>query len=753
MSGGRSLKYLTIGLRRDKNFLDLQDKEQALNNLLNDVVSTTEPGTSFISEDLDALRGLQSTNVTLSKLTELADITVKYSALEEGLIVEKTVTPIVTLRDRIENAYLITSENPAIQGGKGLNCRFIESTEINPGTKTSTGEPGPNSTEGTPSANGIFDFKSDQIKEIFWAAGYFNFPTTIDPTFRNQYGGLQWTGWFAPSLRDPNVNITLYSTGLYLFEYDLREDGNWETLASVYDTEREITVLIGGVDVTTVTLIPGDVKYVAVGDYWGSYTLEGPNVTVIDIQGDVVTLDNIITVNDNTLVTVIKVLGETRTYSVVNLPTVPVSNFVKVRISVWWPDNDETLSEKNADFNYIGSNLSFYYMYDTKPEPPVADSDEIRTFLNEIVTPYQNQIGSTGQYKNFYVNNSSLLNFVPVSGFSQIVKHSGTVNVTYNDYNSIITISSSSTTAAIGDIIVPAISTSFISSLPDKLVVIKDDVSSTVKVITRELGQSQEIPSYIVNHRGFVDWIYGTISGTTVTITVGNTDLLRLDFLVIRTNTALDSWIRITSIDQNTNTFTTSVGLGDSATDVLVLIYSDKTLIDTSKDVPCQGVFGQVVRTTAAQGSIIIEMISVSGIVANNFYVQFDGFTDTSTLVTAVDGVTNTITIDKPIISQILQDSTLVFIPTTTSASNLATLEACVVPLNTAPPFIGTPAGLSAFERGIRSSTPTLAITTNNIVLDLPQAKVTTTTTPSQFDRKVFLTINGNQYGILGKSV
>ena len=43
--------YKRTGLRRDKNFADLSDSKQALNNLLDTLVDTAD-GT-FISEDLE----------------------------------------------------------------------------------------------------------------------------------------------------------------------------------------------------------------------------------------------------------------------------------------------------------------------------------------------------------------------------------------------------------------------------------------------------------------------------------------------------------------------------------------------------------------------------------------------------------------------------------------------------------------------------------------------------------------------------
>lgn len=737
----RSLKYLTIGLRRDKNLSDVQDSTQALNSLLNNLFSTSEPGTSFISEDLDAIRGLQNTNLTVQKLSALADTTVQASKIEldpvtGGLIVvEETVTPIVRLKDRLENAYLITSENPAIRGGKGLNCRFIESTEINTGSRASTG-------------SDIFDFNSNQKEEIFWAAGYFNFSTAIDPTFRNQYGGLQWTGWFSPSLRDPDVNIYINSTGLFIFEVDLKEDGDWQTLASVYAASRSVEVANTASEATTIVLSPGEGKYVSEGDYWGAYDEEGSNVIVNSVDGDTVVLDSPVSVVASQNVNVIKILGETNTRSMVALPSVAVGNFLKIRISAWWPDNDEDIFNKTVEFDYIGSSLGFSYMYNVKPDP-TPEPLEIRQFLQDIVTPSQNLMGEITNNKNFYVNNSALINFSPVSGFSQILKH-GPVNLTVTDYNEVIRFASSVPNALIGDVIVPTVAGTFINTLPNRRLVIKDDISSAVRVADQQADTNITLPVYIVDNKGFVNWLYGTVTGNSVTIVEGDADLLRKDYLAITTATAPDSWIRITDIDKIANTFTTSVSLG--AGTILILVYSDKSLIDASKDIVCEGVFGQELQSTVASGNQLT-LKAVSGVVLGQV-VQYAGADPANPVI--IDGATvtditgNIVTISSAITGEIRQDSTIVFAPSGTTIN----VEGCVIPLNTAPPFVGTVAGLSTAGLGIRTvaSNPTLAVTVNDLKLDLPAEDITLASTSNTFNRKLQVILGSSSYSILAKN-
>ena len=198
-------KYITLGLRRDLNLADLADKTAALDSLLDNLVNDGGPGETFTSADLDALRGVQNLNLPIDKLRDIAGLTVKSTTLtvgSNGVTVETTnpVEPTIRIKDRIENVKSITGDIPGIRGGLGLLARFISSSNWNTGTQTSIGST-------------IFNQTSDQETEVFWAGGYFSFSGSIDRTFGDQYGGIQWTGFFAPSINDTTPEITFITTG------------------------------------------------------------------------------------------------------------------------------------------------------------------------------------------------------------------------------------------------------------------------------------------------------------------------------------------------------------------------------------------------------------------------------------------------------------------------------------------------------------------------------------------------------------
>ena len=231
-------KYVTIGLRQDKNLSDVPDPTTALNNLLNNLVSDGDSTENFISEDLDAIRGLQNTNINTEILSTLSGTTVNYSVQttdpESGNLIVKDipVVPTVTLKDRIDNIRSVTGSIPAYLGGTGLLARYVDSTDINTGIKTSTGAT-------------IFDINDDPItgqkKEIFWLSGTFKFPSVLDKSFKNQYGGIQWTGYFSPMIAASYIDISVSTTGLFIFEYDLNDTGNWVTAYNLYSDVRTFT--------------------------------------------------------------------------------------------------------------------------------------------------------------------------------------------------------------------------------------------------------------------------------------------------------------------------------------------------------------------------------------------------------------------------------------------------------------------------------------------------------------------------------
>jgi hypothetical protein len=710
MSNKSPNKYVTFGLRRDRNLIDVSNPKEALNNLLNDVVN--DPTGTLLSEDLDAIRGLQNTNINPTRLSELSGITVESSVIEEVegnlVIVNRPTEPLLRLIDRLENARVITGEIPAIQGGDGLLARFIPSADINSGTKLSTGDD-------------IFNLNTEQTVEVFWDNGYFNFPPSLDDKFNDEYGGIQWTGYFVPELRDPSIAITILTTGLFIFEIDPTETDTWETLSSIYSENRTLTTVETGSGLTQVTLEPGEIKFVAVGDFVDNDI----QVSSVNLSTSVITFSGPVDISNNQL-EVSKVLGNTITRSVVNLPPLEVGEQIKIRLNFWFPNNGENLSEKYLELRYIGDELRYTNLYSIKPDDTPGEF-EIRQFLLDAVSPSQNNVGLNLDNKKFYLNNSLILSYSP-EGLINLtaIRKQGPVNINFSETSNIITGSMESVSN--GNIIVPADPANVSIS---STIRIKDTIGANTRVVDNNIGATETVSVNFIEHKGFIGWYKATSSGAVVTVTLGDTANLSKGFLVITPTS--NSYIKITEIT-NPTTFVTSSNLGLVGTQI-IYVYSDRSLVDKSKDIFCNGVFGKVLSVTAAAGANTLTVDSVSGVIIGQ-YVQFDGSIPAETQVTDIQG--NVLTISNNLLQELAASNTIVFVPQAFGGST--NREGCVIPLDTAPPFVGTAVGLSTNNRGIKSASniPSLSITTDILSANISTNNITTTNDLT-FDRKLYI--------------
>lgn len=1013
-----SRKYATMGLRRENNLSDVANTRVALNNLLNNLVNDPDPTKTFISEDLDVIRGLQNSNIISEKIQGLKGATINYSILSkntdlpsytkpglsilvagstvtvttstdhdfltndyvyiensinpiidgphrvtvltsttfnfsivndnniageqllkiidvagdnvspkstvtittnvphglaigdsitigstsganangifvvesvpstttftyiakgqvignvfkpgitssfatiitETKVIETPVNPLITLKDRVENIKIITGKIPAFEGGLGLTARFVPSSNVNIGSASSTGEPGPDTTASgkTPNANGIFDFTNNQFQEVFWDRGYFSFPSTIDKSFTDQYGGIQWTGWFSPSLYDAYPEIYYETTGLVIIEH--QEGATWYVDASMYAGVRAVatsgaSTLSTDLTATVVPFAASNMKFIHEGDFvasLGSITVESvTSVTIGGILRDAINLSGTFSIpssglslydsvnkvvrtltiasstvvggktiayvsagaaklikvgqtvvtyfqtSTNTKLSVdkldyglstvkmngiktggftsgqsllfVKELGKDLTNGYATLPATELGGKIPIRISLWWPNTGDNMVEKRARFGYLdGDNLDYPNLYSELPSQTLTPY-ELRQFLKDIITPTQTEMGAAGSNgsneRSLYVGNTFLATYTPKSSFSQIKTFTaGPVSISLSPTTKII--NSGSTylyNVERGNVIVPTVARA--STKINTLYQVEDSIDNTIKVASSILSTVTVATSESVNfidHKGFIDWFYATSSGTTVTITGGSsttTAKLRAGYTVITSTTGDTSFIRVSSITNSLN-FVTSTALGLSG-EQIIYVYADRGLIDSSKDVICAGVIGQVVHAEATTGATRIALKSAVGVAAGQVLYYGTSFNAGQTL-TAVSTTTGTVVVTGSIsgttltvpagtlnasyinmlvtgtgvpantyitavasgtsatvsVSQTAASTTLTFYPgiivsapgvkslipasstlvfAPNNAYNSVDRESCVIPKDTSPPFSGTEVGL-----------------------------------------------------------
>ncbi len=128
-------KYLKFGLRADLNLSDLSDKNAALNNILNDIASSTDTEGNllgFTKDDISALIGLSATGLgqdtALNEeglplpLVRLAGTSV---LTQNAVGDEVPVEPRVTIQDKINIHKNVMGDPPFASGGDGPNAKFI----------------------------------------------------------------------------------------------------------------------------------------------------------------------------------------------------------------------------------------------------------------------------------------------------------------------------------------------------------------------------------------------------------------------------------------------------------------------------------------------------------------------------------------------------------------------------------------------------------------------------------------------------
>lgn len=174
-------KYLKFGLRADKNLSDLDDKTEALNNILDDLSAALDENgdpLNFTANDLFPLIGLAqkglATNVNTEgqplELTDLAGSTAQATAVTNTLL---DVEPRLTIEDHIQRFKVILGDPPWIDGGDGLEATIFDSERINSGFSPGDGVP-------------AFSYK-DQINDIVNVEPSSVYQSLIDVTVGSRY--------------------------------------------------------------------------------------------------------------------------------------------------------------------------------------------------------------------------------------------------------------------------------------------------------------------------------------------------------------------------------------------------------------------------------------------------------------------------------------------------------------------------------------------------------------------------------------
>lgn len=708
-------KFVSIGNRRDKNLSDITDQKQSLTNVLDTIIGD---GT-FIADDLQFLDGLDTEYINPDYLKRLANTTVK--TIEDGI--EVVATPLVTIKDRVENAKDITGKIPPNSGGLGLSARFIESTEVNVGNTNSTGAD-------------IFVFNNQQVIDPnYWEYGLFQHQNLFDPSFTNEYGGIQWTGYFSPYAQAPESTINVSTTGLLLIEYDLNESNIWTKVVNLYAQTRPIIPTSSG----TSNVIPINSALSSHLSICGGDKLTTNNqITVTGVSATQITLSNPITFVLNQPVSFTTIIGEDAKDKSFTLPTVePGEEYVKLRISYWFPNNNIPINQKYLYFTYRDSTLPFQYLYSELPVNPPGPN-EYRTFIDSALSPYNNTLGNAGvlgsDYKNLTIKRTYINEYVPKNSLAGISPVQN-ITLSFATNSSVGRFNSSIANANVGNYVVARSAAG--TQLP-KYLQIKTKLNDTQVAFKEKITAASGSKTVdVIDHKGFINWFYANSVGANVT--VDSTTGLSSNNIVITSSTS--SFVRITSIINSTS-FSTSTNLGLTALQP-IYIYSEKGITDNSKSVFCSGVFGVTLASQAPVGNTL-NVTSNAGIVIGQV-VQYEQTIPSSppTTVTGISGTTINLSANTLFITPI--NSTITFTPAGTTLNK----EICVIPFDTAPPFEGTAAGLKTVDRGLKSTAvANFQVVSNDLTIVTNASNITNVTSAATYNRKLAIknSVDNNTY-------
>ena len=185
--------FKRIGIRRDRNLGDLSNTTEALNNLLDTLV---DGKSTFVSEDLDAIRGSFSigfSNAQYRQIIGSAEFTTNQSGLNSPFL------PRITYQNKLDNFKIFAGE-PRLFGGNGLTAKYYESSDIN--------------------VNSVGIFSGTPFKiDNFWEAGNFTYSGKITPESLNLNGGVEWEGFFIPTVTGTH-SFTINSSACFTFDFE-----------------------------------------------------------------------------------------------------------------------------------------------------------------------------------------------------------------------------------------------------------------------------------------------------------------------------------------------------------------------------------------------------------------------------------------------------------------------------------------------------------------------------------------------------
>jgi len=684
-------RFNKFGLRRDLNFADLANPQQSLDNILNGLVDIG--GESFISQDLDAIRDIGATTITNNDFRNITGAAIKVTDSAGQLVVYK---PVVKFRNRLDVAKFTVGE-PNFYGGDGLTTRYYESDQIN-----STAA----------DVNNIFT-GTEQVKEVFWERGIFNFITKINNQFKDVYGGVEWNGFFRPTIAGRHT-FGINTSGFYTFEFD-DGNGNLELIGrkSQINTNIVVNASTAGSDFISFATA-ADIKNVLIGDVVIHPTIsqfedteddnyaEAVTVTSIDYTLNRVRVSEVLDENlaANTTLTFRHRIGETSgRISHLTLNLEQYSTY-KIRYRFWIPEiaginarAEKTLSitvaQPNSQSTYLDYKWLYNEDYNINPAEGTLAFGDFRKFYDSRLSVGGGVVGGgvAADYRNVITKAPFTVSYVPPISFNAANVQIKTVNTTAG---SNILPMSLTDGIAVGQF---AISGNILSKV--KSISINEGVF-LVSNVTQNL--TNEAVAF-VDHRGIrgISTSAATISGNkSITVSTADWNAARVGEIVIGPN--LPQWTLITR--KIAPDILVLSDAPNTTSNVPLYFYTSIGIRNFSLTAFCNDVVSAPTVAQSNAGATTLTVAYVDGIDVND-RPQFGSRIAAGTTVIAVNTTTKVVTLSTALLDDIPTGQLITFAPAGTTDNK----ELCFPPIDTSPPFTSTEFGLAT-----TSTRPTINI-------------------------------------------
>lgn len=684
--------YKRIGIRRDNNLGDLEDPRLALNNLL-DTLANGESST-FISEDLDAIRNIFAYNLSSNEYREIIGSRIQNTD-NNGVNID--FLPRITYQNRLDK-FEIFSGVPRISGGNGLTAKYYNFNQVFENT------------------TGVFSgqpFKQDN----FWEAGNFNYTGKITPEAVNTNGGVEWSGYFIPYVSGQHT-FNINTTALMTFEFET--EGYTSGIGTYTEHSRiglsSTFVGSGGVGNVITLATPANTQFIGIGQ-----SVSNANIVVGTVVESYNRSSGVInltppTGSPNAITSTItsgnivfsKAIGQNTGITHTTYPLEAQRRY-HIRARYYIPQSIDAIGvvrNINFDISYPGtisnSSLRYNYLYSSDYDFSDAAKGQFNIFLDNSIFAGGGTVGSVASSAGYVKIKSTKkidIKYAPKTSLVAITKAT-TSGTTVNGTKS-ISISNTSG-IEIGNFI-------FGTGIPENTVV--NDIIINEYIFTNNASTASGSTTLtFIDHRGFVKRGVGSISGTTLTLSSGNTTNLKSKMVVIGDTVTQYTGITTTgSASAVTVSPSQTVGAGTT-----LYFYQSRGLIDEGLAAFCVPAVTRCMFTSTptASGATVLNIIDTTG-VANGMRVLGAQFAS-GTTVSSFTGTS--ITISQATIAGIASGGNFTV---TSTPANEGDRSLCCPPTDTSPPFSPTEKGLET-----TASYPNLKINAGNVKFDSLTATV-----------------------------